>query len=199
MQNPMPLPADMSGLGARAPAAKQTRADEFAASQGGFSGAQEAASPEEQAAYEALVKNAGKVIYDAKFSRTLAQSLKGSQDAPRAMGQAVATVMARVMGEAKKQGAAIPPEAVLPAVGEAYELVAEIAERIGVPMEDAAFDQGWMHAVDATRVTLSEMGMLPPEALQQDVADMQAEDRGGAPGPQPTPAPARGGFAGAMS
>lgn len=193
MQKPMPMPDSMSGMkpraGAATPAAAYAGGD--AAPQAAREG--EPASPQEQAAYESVVNNAARVIHDEKFSDTMAQQMKGAEDPASVMGQAVATVMMRVLGEAQKQRAQVPPEVIIPATQEAYELVFEIADRIGAASGEGVMERGWLEAVDATRVALVSAGIVSQEQAQADMGEMQAMDGGAGPA-----GPAKGGFAGMM-
>lgn len=196
-----PMPDSLSGM--KPPAGAQTTAGKVAGPAAG--GAMptertEPPTPQEQAAYDAIVKQAARVVHDEKYSDTLAAAVMQAPDKARAMGQAVATVMTRVLTEAKKQGAPVPLDVIIPATEEVYQLVAEIGDRIGAlpPDDEQAMTRGWLEAADATRVALVEAGVITQQEAAADIPEMQAMDGGGgAPAAAPAPAAGAGGF-GAM-
>lgn len=178
------MPPNMAGFDVPASAqGPQTTADQMARDSGGYEAAgQEPASPEEQAAYDALVKAALRAVHSEGLSDQIAESILNSQAPADALGSAVGTLMGRVIDAAVKKGIPIVPEAVLPAATEVFENVVEIAEAVGVgAMADPkVLDRAYFIALDELRQRLVEIGVLTPEQAAAEMADLQALDQSGA-------------------
>ena len=143
-------------------------------------------TPEEQALYEGLVARGIVLLYDSKTKRIrtgILEMLKADPEDPAGcLGEAAGTIMSRVEEAAADGGVPADRDMLMQAGAEIFEQVAEAATAEGVhdfEQDDAAFNKGWLLAVDATRRNAEEAGRLDPEQEQMDFDELAAADKEG--------------------
>lgn len=150
----------------------------------GTTGGGEAATPEEQAAYERVVLAGMKVLYSQETHQNIVQML-GQGEPAEAMATAVTIVMSQLD---ERSGGKIPEVVIFPAAAELLGQVAEIAEAAKVAQVDDRVvaramqilvvklaDQYGIDPADAQALVQS----VEPEQLQQIVAEQQQIAQGG--------------------
>lgn len=181
MNDPQQIPANISGLAPSPNAtAAQTTADEMTS----WMQTGEAASPEEQAAYDAIVSYGLRLISNPKADVQMVEQIRSAANPAEGMGFVSGLAFRRALTEARKQGGVIPEEAVLPAATEIYENVVDMAQTAGVKeaSDQQTIDNGYFHALDQARLTLEEMGMITPEKAAEELAELKAlQANGGLP------------------
>lgn len=90
-----------------------------------------AATPQQQADYDAFVKNGMRLIYNEKGVKRLVASLDGDGDPLGGLASTVTTVALRLVGAADKAGKPLAPEVVLHGSGELLEQLADFSAQSG--------------------------------------------------------------------
>lgn len=142
-------------------------------------GGDQSASPEEQDIYNRVVSLAMLALYDEKAMPEIVNLLKASDDPATEVGNVVANIAMKVFTFAKESGTVVPGEVMMHAGAEITEQVAEVAERVGVPIDEAALEQSFYAALDAYRVMAQEQGDYSDETVQQDMAGLKQMDQDG--------------------
>ena len=138
-----------------------------------------AASPQEQDAYERVVLAGLQVLYSEQTHAQIMNMLKGGEAPEKDISDTVALVMQQLD---KQSGGKIPQVVIIPAAVELVSATAELGEQAGIFQTD---DRVLARAVQMVIVTLSnEYGVDPaeiqeilksldPQKLQQMVAEQQ--------------------------
>lgn len=89
------------------------------------------ATPEQQAQYDAFVKNGMRLIYAKKSVPKIVKALDGNGDPVAGLASVAANVAQRLATSAKKAGKNFPPEVILHGSGEIVEQLADFSEKSG--------------------------------------------------------------------
>lgn len=146
----------------------------------GLGEGEEMASPEEQAQYDAFVKNGMKLLYSEKATDSVLGAIEGAGDPVEGIANALAMVMMRLEDSAGEAGQEIGGDVKLNAAGEIFEQLVELAEAAGIhEYSDEDMETALLRAMDIYRETRQGQGAISPEPYQEDLGMlMQAEQSG---------------------
>jgi len=136
------------------------------------------ASPEEQEQLELFMANVGNVMYDAKTLPALVKRL-GTGAPADAIGQAAASIIARVEESANQNGMQVDGDLLLHAGKETVQMLGEIAAKVGIELTDDQLNQAMLLGVDYYRALRQKQGKLNPEPFQRDVETLKSADAEG--------------------
>lgn len=142
----------------------------------------DAATPEEQAMYDQIVKNAMRVISPDgdTVAPELQESLSASDNPVLNLAMTTVSVVSGLVSSAQQAGQKIPGDILLPAGAEILELLVEEAEALKLhDYSEEDMERAWYLAVDMYREQAKAAGTLDEEALKADFAELeQAEAEG---------------------
>lgn len=143
----------------------------------------EPASPEEQAIYDRVVKNALELIYPANeegVAQSVMQSLSGSDNPVVNLAMTTASLVNGLVMSAQKAGQKIPGDVLLAAGAEVLEVLVEVAEAARIhEFSEEDMERGWYLAVDMYREQAKAAGTLDEEALKADFAMLEEAEKEG--------------------
>lgn len=138
----------------------------------------EGVSPEEQAQYEAWVKNAMELMYNEKSMEQVVAALQGDGSPVEGLANALVMVTVRLEDSAAEQGQAVSEDVKFHAANEILSLLSDLAEAAGVhTYTEQEAEQAFMMAMDLYRDLRQDS--INPEEYQQDFNDLMAADQGG--------------------
>lgn len=141
-------------------------------------------SPEEQAAYEQVVRNALRIIYpenaDGKAAPTVLKALKAGDNPILALANAAVTIVTTLRESAKQAGRQLDPEILFHAGAEIVEELAELAEAAKVhDFSEAEIENAFYAALDMYRSGAEQTGDIDREGLMQGFEELKAADNEG--------------------
>lgn len=136
----------------------------------------EAASPEEQAAYEKFVSMALLHMHDDAVRPGLVEQMRKG-DPVRAIGQAAATLGMTLIQKARDAGEDIPVDVILHGGAEVVDALVEIAEAAGIgggeiSEEDA--ERAYLEAADEFRDAMG--GEIDPAVMEEDARTLMGRE-----------------------
>lgn len=144
-------------------------------------GGTEAASPEEQDAYDRFVGRALEFIYDKAFDKVL-DMLRGGDDPIDGLAVTAATVVARIQDAAEQAGQKLSGDILLHAGSEILADLAGLATKARIhdfEQDPKQLETAWYRALDEYRVMRQSAGKLDQEVAKQDLASLQQADQDG--------------------
>lgn len=151
-------------------------------------GEQPNVTPEEQAAYEQLIRNAFKVIYPEGGEDAISpQVLKGLSANPEnpvlALGSTAATLVSGLRDSAKKVGQPVPDEILYHGGQRIVEELAEVAEAKKIhDYSEEEIEQAWYAGLDLYRTMSEQSGDFDKEGASQGWNELVAADQQGRAG-----------------
>ncbi len=141
-------------------------------------------TPEEQAAYEQVVRNALRIIYpageEAKAAPTVLKALKAGQNPILALAGAAVTIVTTLRESAKQAGRPIDPEILFHAGREIVEELAELASAAKIhDFSEGETEHAFYAALDMYRASAEESGDIDAEGLKQGFAELKQADNEG--------------------
>jgi hypothetical protein len=88
-------------------------------------------TPDQQARYDAYVKNGMRLMYRKQGVRALVKSLDGNGDPVSGLANTLGAIALRLTGSAKKAGQPLDPQVVLHGSGELLEQLADFSQQSG--------------------------------------------------------------------
>lgn len=158
-------------------------ADDMAVEQGEmpeFEG--EEATPEEQAMYDQVVKNAMRVISPDgdTIAPEIEESLSASENPVLNLAMTTVSIVSGLVASATKAGQKIPGDILMPAGAEVLELLVEEAEALKLhDYSEEDMERAWYLAVDMYREQAKAAGTLDEEALKADFTELERADQEG--------------------
>lgn len=142
-------------------------------------GGMENATPEEQDMYDRATALALMALYDEGMLQEVAQTVSEDEAPAEAMGEIAASLTLRVYKEAEDQGVQLSGEVLMHSGAEIVEHIADIAKRVGVPVDEAMMEQAYYHGLDMFRSLAQQSGIYDEAAAQEDVAMLNQMDQDG--------------------
>lgn len=142
----------------------------------------QAASPEEQAEYDQFVGNGMKLIYSESTFPKILESLTSGDDAKHSLAQTAAMIVVRTVQSAMQAGRKLSGDVILHGGTELFEEVADVATKAGVhdfAKDRNALEGAMFQAMDMARQNLQGMGAMDPEAVRQDVDQLENMNESG--------------------
>lgn len=153
-------------------------------------------SPEEQAIYDTVMKQAGKLIYgEGKVMPEIIESLKpgdaqptGDEQADAAKGNpavlslanTATQIVSKLDASAKEAGQPIPDEVLYHAGSEVVSMLAEVAEAAKLhDYSEEEINGAFLQAVDNYRPIAEAMGRTDQDTLKQQFGEVVAADEQG--------------------
>lgn len=173
----------MNGLGAGMDAAQQPQPEQQQAPEQQERG--EPASPEEQAIYEQVMRNAAKVIAPAgegepTISESVLKSLKGSDNPVMNLATTASMLVRTLMKSAQANGMQIPNDVLFHAGADIVGLLAEVADVAKIHQySDEDVERAFYLGLDMYRQAGTEEGDVDPEALKQEFGMIREADQSG--------------------
>lgn len=178
MDNKGQIPSGLSGFGAASPAPQASSAAmQSAAPMPGQETQQ--ADEKEQNLYENFVAGAASLIFDEKARPAMEKALMLDQpgETPGEGLALAASVAAIRAGEqlSKSINGPIPNDIIASGMEEIVGQVAEYGEKIGAVKEysDQDMQNGYIGAMDQTRLALVESGAITKDAAEADLAELK--------------------------
>lgn len=142
----------------------------------------EEATPEEQAMYDQVVKNAMRVISPDgdTIAPEIKESLSASENPVLNLAMTTVSIVSGLVTSAMQAGQKIPGDILMPAGAEVLELLVEEAEALKLhDYSEEDMERAWYLAVDMYREQAKAAGTLDEEALKADFTELERADQEG--------------------
>jgi hypothetical protein len=141
-------------------------------------------TPEEQAQYEMVMRNALKIIYpegeEAQISPQVLQALKGSENPQMNLATAAVTLVTQLRDSAKKAGQPISDDVLYHAGSDIVGELAEVAEATKIyDFSEEEIENAWYMALDMYRAAGEQSGDVDSAQLKQSFEELRAADKEG--------------------
>lgn len=140
-------------------------------------------SPEEQAMYERVVRNALEIIYpkgEESLSPQIREALTAGNQPTMNLAMASVSIVTGLVQSAKQAGQKIPGDVLFHAGAQIVELVAEAAEGFKLAeYSEEDIERAFYIAVDMFGQQGLSTGDIDPETMKADFAELQKADQEG--------------------
>lgn len=141
------------------------------------------ATPDEQAAYDAVVANGTHMVYaNEKVFQKVLKLLEGNGDPVAGLAKSAASLIMRVQGSLQQAGKSVPIGVLFHAGTELFGELANLATKAGIHdfrSDPDAVEAAYYAALDDVRQMMVKAGMISPEAAKAEWAALQQKDQSG--------------------
>jgi hypothetical protein len=141
----------------------------------------EAPSPEEQAQYDKFVKNGYKMIYgDKATTETVLDGLSGGGDPVAGLANMTATLVARLVESARRNGVVLSDDVVFAGGMEIFDDLANLQREAGIAeLSEEQAEAALFQAMDRYREMGMQGGWIDPQRAAEDIKALREAETSG--------------------